>query len=555
METAVAVAMSDGSLAQALRATMAIPGVFTPVTRNDRLLADGGMINNVPADVARSMGADIVIAVDVGSKMKGKGQLTSLVENASRAIDVMMRGLTRRALEQADLIITPDLGTYTSADYRASDALADLGYQAAVENAGDLERWSLEEEEWQRYLEERRARTRTGDLIPKFLVVEGVSNKLERQIERSLQNHLNQPIDIPELERDLTAITGLKRVESIRYEAVDNQGTYGLKVVGTETAHGPPFIKFSLGLMNEPDNINFNFGSRLIALDVGGNGAEIRADVYLGSQTGVGLEYYRPIFRRVFVAPRGTFLQTTENVYDDDELLSRERKRRTAIGGDFGISSGRRSELRVGYTLAESSSEVRVGSPTIPESEGREQRVRLRWIFDGQDQPVVPSRGLRTNLIVAGYPEAPEAERTFWQSRFSFSVYWPWSRRDRLLLAGFTGNTYDLSIPTLYNFTLGGPRRLSAFNDEEFRGRNALLGQVGYLRTIGRLPDFVGGSIYALGLAEVGSAYDTFDAAEYHFSGSAGVLLETSVGPLFVGYAVGSDGSGRFYFILGRFIR
>ncbi len=75
------------------------------------------------------------------------------------------------------------------------------------------------------------------------------------------------------------------------------------------------------------------------------------------------------------------------------------------------------------------------------------------------------------------------------------------------------------------------------------------------MRTIGRLPDFVGGPIYALGLAEVGSAYDTFDMAEFNFSASAGVLLDTSVGPLFVGYAVGDDGSGRFYFMLGRFIR
>jgi NTE family protein len=555
METADTVTMADGSLAQALRATMAIPGVFTPVLRDDRVLADGGLVNNVPADVARSMGADIVIAVDVGSKMKGKGQLTSLVDNASQAIDVMMRSHTRIALETADLVISPDLGKYTSSDYRASNALADLGYQAAAAHAGDLERWSLGKEEWQRYLEERKARTRNGDLTPEFLTVEGVSDKLERQIERSLRNHLNRPIDIPKLERDLTAITGLKRVESIRYEAADKDGTHGLKVVGTETAHGPPFIKFSLGLINEPDNIDFNFGSRFTALDVGGDGAEVRADVYLGSTTGVEFEYYRPFFRRLFVAPRGTFVQKTENVYDDDELLSRERRRRLAIGADLGVSSGRRSELRLGYTVAESSSEVRVGSPTIPGANGREQRVRLRWIFDGQDQPVVPTRGLRTNLIVDGFLEAPEAERTFWQSRFTLSAYWPLSQRDRLVFAGLAGHTYDEPIPSLYNFTLGGPQRLSAFNNEEFRGKNALLGQVGYLRTIGRLPDFVGGPIYALGLAEVGSAYDDFDLAEFNFSGSAGLLLDTSLGPLFVGLAVGDDGSGRFYFMLGRFIR
>ena len=248
METATAVAMADGSLAQALRATMAIPGVFTPIIRDKRVLADGGMIDNVPADIARSMGAEIVIAVDVGSKLKGKGQLTSLVDNASQAIDVMMRSNTQKALEQADLVITPDLGEYTSSDYRASDALADLGYQAAAAHAGDLGRWSIGEEEWRQYLAERKSRSRTvGDFIPEFLVVEGVSDKQKGQMEKALQNHLNRPIDIPELELDLTAITGLKRIESIRYEAVERRGNLRIEAHRHRDSPWPSFYQVLFG--------------------------------------------------------------------------------------------------------------------------------------------------------------------------------------------------------------------------------------------------------------------------------------------------------------------
>jgi hypothetical protein len=94
--------------------------------------------------------------------------------------------------------------------------------------------------------------------------------------------------------------------------------------------------------------------------------------------------------------------------------------------------------------------------------------------------------------------------------------------------------------------------RLSAFDDEEFRGQNAILGQVGYLRTIGRLPDFVGGPVYIAGLAEVGSAHESIDQADFRFSGTAGLLMETALGPFFVAYGVGDDGSNRFLFSLGR---
>jgi len=108
LEAAVPLALDRGSRAGALRATMAIPGIFEPIVLDDRFLADGGLLNNVPADVARAMGADIVIAVDVGEPLGRREALTSLVAVANQAIAVMMAPRTLAVLDQyADHVIAP----------------------------------------------------------------------------------------------------------------------------------------------------------------------------------------------------------------------------------------------------------------------------------------------------------------------------------------------------------------------------------------------------------------------------------------------------------------
>jgi NTE family protein len=555
LDNAVAVPLADGSLTQALRATMAIPGVFTPVVRNGVLLADGGMLNNVPADAARALGPDIVIAVDVSNKPRERGKLNSLLDNASLAIDVMMRSDTQESLKSADLVIAPDLGDLGSTSYRESDALADLGYEAAKAMAGELRQYSVSEEEWKQLLAERRSRARSAHITPEFVEIVGVRPELKPRVEEALLKHLNRPIDTKQLERDLTLLTGTRWFESIRYEAIDAEGQVGLRVVAMETQHGPPFLRLAIGLHSEADTLNFNFSGRLTILNPKKNGHEIRADFALGLTSGIGVELYKPFLGPVFVAPRAEYLQVRDNLFRDNELVATSKLRRGALGVDMGVAAGYRSEVRLGYHVAYVSEKVKIGDPLLPDVDGREQRLRLRWVFDGQDKPVVPTRGLRTTLAGWGYIEAPDVQKDFYQSTLEASYFWPLTERDRLFFAGTAGYSFENEIPPMYKFTLGGPLRLSAFEDEEFRGANALLGQAGYLRTIGRLPDFVGGPIYIVGLAEVGSAYEELDNADFRFSGTGGLLMESALGPFFIGYSIGDDGSTRFLFSLGRWFR
>lgn len=554
LDEAVALPLADGSLAQALRATMAIPGVFTPVERDGVLLADGGLLNNVPADVTRALGTDIVIAIDVSNQPTERGKLNSLIDNASLAIDVMMRSDTQASLKSADIVISPRLGNLGSSSYRQSDELADLGYKAAAAMAEELRKYSVSEEEWTAHLDRRKSRALSAHFTPEFIEIEGVRPELAPLVEEALEGHLNRPIDPDQLEQDLTLLTGTRWFEAIRYEAIETGGKVGLRVVAIETQHGPPFLRLAIGLHTEADTLNFSFGGRLTTLSPKKNGHEIRADFALGLTKGIGIELYKPFLGPIFVAPRADFYQIRDNLFRDNEHVATSKQRRGALGVDLGLAAGYRSELRFGYDFAHVSESVQVGNPPLPDLAGREQRLRLRWIFDGQDQPIVPTRGLRTTLVGWGYLEVPDSEQDFYKSYLRASYFLSWTRRDRLFFAGTAGYSFDTEIPPYYQFTLGGPLRLSAFEDEEFRGSNALLGQMGYLRTIGRLPDFVGGPIYIVGLGEAGSAYEEFDQADFHFSGTAGVLMETALGPFFIGYSIGDDGSTRLTFSLGRLL-
>src|SRR5262245_12250131 len=189
------VVFKSGPLTKALRATMSIPGVFTPVEIDNQILADGGLLNNIPTDVAKEMGADVVIAVNVGTPLGTREDIVSLTGMLSQIIGVATIESDRRHLQLANLVITPNLGKYTLLDFKAVNAIADLGYEAAKQNGPALEKYAVDEADWQTYVAAREAKRRTTVPTPTALNVEGTKEPNARSISRTLSPHLGQPID------------------------------------------------------------------------------------------------------------------------------------------------------------------------------------------------------------------------------------------------------------------------------------------------------------------------------------------------------------------------
>ena len=162
---------------------------------------------------------------------------------------------------------------------------------------------------------------------------------------------------------------------------------------------------------------------------------------------------------------------------------------------------------------------------------------------------------LRVEVAADYLLDAPGADTSFGLATTSVTAFHPLDDRDRVF-GGFRGGfSFENDAPLLYQFGLGGPFRLSSFDPDRFRGQRFLHVTGGYLRSVARLPDFLGGPIYAMGFFETGSAYDPYDAADWHGSGSAGVVMDTILGPLLVAGAFGDESSAKFYFTLGDLFR
>ena len=257
-------------------------------------------------DIVRAMGADFVIAVDVGEALKSRDELRSVLEQASQSLTIMIQHGSTHGLDDADIIIRPDLQNIGATDWRKGDAIADLGAVAAAAHASELMKLALGEEDWQAHRDEIEERERSRDLTPEFVEVVGAGPEGSEAISRRLQDFIGTPLDTDDLDFALTALTGTNRYESLSYESAQEDEDRGLLVRAKEKEHGPPFINFSLRLSNQAEEILFDFGARFTAYDVGRYGAEVRIDGALGTTLGLAAEYYRPIGNtRLFVAPRG----------------------------------------------------------------------------------------------------------------------------------------------------------------------------------------------------------------------------------------------------------
>ncbi|HAX43223.1 MAG TPA: hypothetical protein DCY80_11810, partial [Solibacterales bacterium] len=212
------VVFDQGSLPEALRATMSLPGVFAPVRKDGMLLIDGGALNNLPVEAVRRMGADVVIAVALDLPKPSADELATLFGVARRSLSVMIIENERRNLGLADLVLMPDLKGITSGDYLRWPELLERGYQAAQQKERMLAQFQLSEQDYRQYREQRAALRRPNDIRPELIQVDGsLAPRRREALINTIATDRNQPIDRQKLEGELTQITGMGRFDSAGY--------------------------------------------------------------------------------------------------------------------------------------------------------------------------------------------------------------------------------------------------------------------------------------------------------------------------------------------------
>jgi NTE family protein len=545
----------DGPLAVALRSTMSIPGAFSPVHDGKAVFVDGGLLDNLPTDVVRQMGAEIVIAVHLEPAPVEAKDIRSVFSVLDQSVRVVVAENELRSLSQADAIVPVPLSEYTTTDYEQSEPIMQRGYEAAKQRARLLEAFALGDADWEAHLETRKARKRTEVPVPQFIKIEGASKNGEATAARYLKSFQGKPLDRSKLDAVLTRMTGVGRYDSAGYTLTQQNGQTGLLVQVVEKNDAPPMFQPAFEVDgSQSGNVDFTMGTRFTFMDVAGYRSEWRTDLLIGNTYGAQMELYRPFTAqsRWFFAPHADASDTTFQIYAKNDPLADYRIYRTNVGGDLGYGFGRFSELRFGYEVGSLNTKLRLGTPQIPAVIGGVGRARLHYLLDATDDPVIPRRGVSVESNFRWTDHSPGARDSFPSMDLKLGYFQPVARFASIYVQGEGGTTFGSTSTGIPQFFLGGPVRLSAYGQNEFQGNQYYLFRGGYLHDLLTLPPFVGKKVYAVGAYEFGKMYGVTARSDLPNDVAAGFLAETAVGPFFIGGSVGDSGHRKWFFQLGR---
>ena len=563
--TATRVVLDRGPFASAMRATMSLPLIFPPVLLDGQVLVDGGAMDNVPADVVKTMGASRVVAVNVGDLTDRESVDYSLFALVGATLDAMMRANTKAGISDADVIINVPLETFGSLDWRRSGELIAEGYKAAESMRDSLLPLAVSEAEYTEWKNRRHARRRMALPAPSFIRIEGFGSRDELLLRSLMASHTGVAIDVERLQTDLALLSGLDRYETVTWRIVSNEtGDSGLLVEARPKPYGPPFLMLGLNLENTTSQtFRLTLTGRYLAYDIVGSGSELRVDATIGSDPAIGVALYRPLGSSpLFVTPYAGVVNRTFQLIQDDAVVASYDQRISRVGMNVGVNLGRISDVRVGAYVGQLSTAIDVGNPGLPELDGSQTGAELSWRLDAQDSPVIPSRGTVAYATLRHIFDSPEVTGPLSSRRSSIDLTQLagtantiWSLRDgddRLFVLGSGGTSFrNEPLPT-DQFPLGSPFHLGAYAIGEVRGDHYYVLTGGYLRRFGRLPDFMGGPIFAGGWLENGDAFDNASDAKLRTHASAAVIMETLVGPVLIAGSAGFDGRWRTYIGVGH---
>jgi NTE family protein len=545
----------DGSLALALRSTMSLPGIFNPVRSEGHIYADGGLLNNLPVDVAKDMGADLTIAVHLQVKPLDPKEPMSSFGVLGTSVSVVVGVNEIRSMQKADILVSVPLADVTSMEYEKGDYIIQKGYDSAVAKAAVLSAFSVDEATWQAYLAARNGRRRQAP-APQFVEVTGTAPQLAKEIEKVVSRDVGKPVDTDKLDDQLTLLTGIGRYSSLGYRMVEKDGKPGLLVEAREKEYGPPIVRPLLVLDSSNIRVSFKFGARITFFDLGSFGSEWRSDVILGSDRGVASEFYRPFGTSLshwFVAPRGFADSTIFDLYSRNNLLAEYRDRRAGGAMDFGYSFARMSEVRVGYEAGYHAFSPLIGSTTLPDLKGRSGVAGLRYSLIGVDDAVIPRSGVLLSSRFQYYDANPGATVGFPLMEARLSLFKRVGEPSSLFVSAAGGSTAGHKQNGIPVFAMGGGTPdLAAYGVNEVLTNQYYLFRVGYLRQLLTLPPLLGDRMYLLLFGEVAKAFYNPTVSKLPMDAVGAVVVKTIFGPVTLGAGFGDTGHHRYFFRLGR---
>jgi NTE family protein len=552
------VVLDHGDLALAMRSSMAIPGAFAPREIDGHLLVDGGIVDNFPIGLTRTLGADVLIAVDIATPPAGRDQLYSVPAITAQLATLASEQEKNRqvaTLGPDDVLIRPPLGDITVASFdRAAEAVG-IGRRAAEAVLDRLDRLAVSPEEYTAYRAARAARGPAGG-PPRVDAVRIVnrSRLADAVIADRLRIATGQPLDVDRLEQGLARIYGLELFESVYYDIAPTPQGNTMTVTARERAWGPNYLQGGVAVLEDFEHPNFNVALAYSRTAVDRLNGEWRTGAQVGQEPGAWTEFYQPLDTGL-----RTFghLELRAGERSLNQFTPRGRKRSEIALRRYGatLAGGREigtwGEVRAGLLRESGRIRVLVGDPGFAVGHYALGEAFAQFAVDKLDEIAFPHHGgsLRTRYTAGLGGLGSGTDYRQWDVEGAAAAT---RGRSTGVIGGLFGMTERGDAPLARRYVLGGLGQLSGLQQDERIGPHALMLRGMLYHRIGHLEVL---PVYAGLSGEYGAVFRTRASIELKDAVPAGCAFlgfDTLFGPLCIAYGRAEGGRGNYYFTLGQ---
>ncbi len=546
-----------GHLPQVIRASMSIPAVFAPVELDGRLLVDGGMTDNIPVDVVREMGVDLAIVVDIGTPLRNRKQLATVVDVLNQSITLMTRRNSEEqlaSLRREDILVQPPLSAFGVTDFGRAQDMIDAGYRAT--RALDPRLAALRQPEGDSNLAVARSPKQRTPIIT-AIRVENDSKVSDDVIRYYIRQPIGEPLDLGRLQTDMGTLYGLDYFDQVQYRVAHKGDEHTLVINARGRRGGTDYLRLGLNLSDDlRGDSAFNLGASYRVNGINRLGGEWLTRAQIGDEQELYSEFYQPldVGSRYFIAPYLALGSQNVEATLDNDPVAEYRLERYGFGLNVGRQIGTYGEVRLGVGKAWGNAEVRIGDQDLPKVSFNEGFYELKYSFDTFDNVYFPHSGEDIGLTVRKYDKSLDSDQDYRQWLFNLDKAIS-SGPNTLVLGGRYGRTLDDAEVVTSSFVFGGARQLSGFRQDSISGQNmSLLRMVYYRRLTPRaylpldFPLYLGGSL------ERGRAWNNDNEFDSGYINAASIFLglETPLGPLNLSYGANDAHEKAVYLNLGH---
>jgi NTE family protein len=551
-ETGQLVVLDHGDLPRALRASMSVPGVFAPVEIDGHVLVDGGLVRNIGVDVARSLGAERLIVVNVGAPLLRRAEIDSLLMSA----DQMFRILTNQNVEASlatlspeDVLIEPDLGKLGSSEFPKG-----VDYIAAAETATrraarELRSFGVDDTHYAAWREPRL--TTHTDEVPARVVID--TSNLVHVPAREVEAVVGAPPF--DAQRVVDALLATDDFQTVTGRITNEGDAPTLVLEPIEKPWGPDYLRAGIELASDfsgSSSFLVTGDQRMTWLDR--RGLEWRNRASIGRINALHSELLEPLdaARRLFIAPEVDLHEQLRTLYSNGSAVASYRLRDMSGGVELGLRLDHLGEVRVGIDSGATNAILDIGSPVLQESRERRTQIRAKLRLDRIDDLDFPTQGyaVRSDLDLARSFLGGDLHYDRWSTEVSRAFG---SHNASLLLTARVDTSLGTRLPAVQGFNLGGFQNLSGLREDQ-----VLADRVSFLRATYRTRWLAGNpfvpGLYAGVSLEAADVSSPFDLTTPHrlYGGSLFVTANSALGPLYLGTGLANGGFVSVYLYLGR---